>query len=54
MAWDASQAYANGGFLKDVKVALGKPAAKVAKSKVEAKGKKPRAVRRNSRQPWWA
>lgn len=48
MAWDASQAYANGGFLKGVKSALKMP---VAKSKAPAKL---RGVRRVARQPWWA
>jgi len=67
MAWDASQAIANKGFLEGVKSALkAAPAAapaskgKVAKTqkkektaKKEGRGKE-RNVRRVERQPWWA
>lgn len=67
MAWDASQAYANMGFLKGVKEALKAPASKTnsnkakatpsAKNDSKAKGRgrgKQRTVRRVERQPWWA
>lgn len=55
MAWDASQAYANGGFLGGVKEALRSSAAKAKLGKGEKKqGKRRRSVRRGKRQVWWA
>lgn len=67
MAWDASQAFANKGFLEGVKGALKAgpaPAANKTQKNGKGKDKKPakeqgrggkeRNVRRVERQPWWA